>query len=113
EVQLWVNANNIVSVAWTPSNSLRDPNTLTPVAKPAATTTYIMAVKNTDNCTSTDDVKITVIPFCVKIMNAFTPNRDGMNDQWIVTNGSGCTERIKAVVYNRYGQEVYRNENYN
>ena len=72
-----------------------------------------MAVKNTDNCTSTDDVRITVIPYCIKIMNAFTPNRDGMNDQWIVTNGSGCTDRIKAVVYNRYGQEVYKNENYN
>ena len=112
EVQLTGSASNIVSIAWTPSNTLRDPNTLTPVAKPTTTTTYTMTVKNSDNCTSTDDVKITVLPYCVKVMNAFSPNGDGANDRWIVTDGTGCTNRIKAAVFNRYGQQVYVNENY-
>jgi gliding motility-associated-like protein len=53
-----------------------------------------------------------VIPYCAKVMNAFTPNRDGSNDLWLVTNGAPCTNRIRAAVYNRYGQEVYKSENY-
>jgi len=112
EAQLQGNANNSVSVAWTPTATLKDANTFTPTAKPSVTTTYIMTVRNSDNCISTDDVKITVLPYCIKVMNAFTPNGDGANDRWIVTNGTGCTSRIKAAVFNRYGQQVYVNENY-
>jgi gliding motility-associated-like protein len=55
---------------------------------------------------------VTVIPYCVKVMNAFTPNGDGTNDRWLVTNGAGCTNLVKVRVFNRYGQEVYNNENY-
>jgi gliding motility-associated-like protein len=44
-------------------------------------------------------------------MNAFTPNGDGMNDKWIVTNG-GCVKEVKVAVYNRYGNVVYSNNNY-
>ena len=112
EAQLQGSANNAVSVVWTPANTLSNAVTFSPIAKPSVTTTYIMTVKNSDNCTSTDDVKITVLPYCVKVMNAFTPNGDGANDRWIVTNGTGCTNRIKAAVFNRYGQQVYVNENY-
>src|SRR5688572_169538 len=112
EVQLTGSANNVVSVAWTPAATLTNANTLYPTAKPATTTTYTLTVRNSENCTSTDNVLVTVIPYCIKVMNAFTPNGDGTNDRWIVTNGSGCTNRIKAVVFNRYGQQVYINDNY-
>ena len=112
EAQLQGSANNAVSVAWTPANTLTGANSFTPIAKPSTTTTYTMTVKNTDNCTSTDDVKITVMPYCIKVMNAFTPNGDNTNDRWLVTNGTGCYNRIKAVVFNRYGQQVYINESY-
>ena len=45
-------------------------------------------------------------------MDAFTPNGDGMNDQWLVTQGSACTTRARVKVYNRYGSEMYSNDNY-
>ena len=112
EAQLLGSANNAASVAWTPANTLNNANTFSPIAKPSVTTTYTMTVKNTENCTSTDDVKITVLPYCVKVMNAFSPNGDGANDRWLVTNATGCTNRVKAAVFNRYGQQVYINENY-
>jgi gliding motility-associated-like protein len=101
-----------VFLAWTPSATLTNANTLNPVAKPNITTTYTLLVRNGDNCTSTDNMVVTVIPYCIKVMNAFTPNGDGTNDRWIVTNGSACTNLVKVRVFNRYGQEVYRNENY-
>jgi len=45
-------------------------------------------------------------------MDAFTPNGDGMNDKWLVTNGAACTNKISVTVFNRYGNTVYKNDNY-
>lgn len=103
---------NPVSIAWTPANTIvSGGNTYTAIAKPLTNTTYTLTVKNSDNCTSTDDVVITVSPYCIKAMNAFTPNGDGQNDKWLVTNG-GCTKEIKVAVYNRYGNVIYTSNNY-
>jgi gliding motility-associated-like protein len=113
QVTLTGSASNAASIAWTPASSLSNANTLTPTASPTATTTYTLTVKTTDNCTSTDDVVVNVIPYCVQVMNAFTPNGDGMNDKWRVTNGSACTNQVSVSVYNRYGRAVYKNSNYN
>ena len=30
----------------------------------------------------------------------------------VVTNGAACTSQIMAVVFNRYGSQVYKNDNY-
>jgi gliding motility-associated-like protein len=112
QVMLEGTAVNPVSILWAPATTLDNPASLTPIAKPQATTTYVLSVKNSDNCTSTDNVIVTVIPYCVKIMNAFTPIGDGMNDRWLVTNGAACTNRIAVTVFNRYGHIVYKNDNY-
>jgi gliding motility-associated-like protein len=105
-------AVNPVSISWTPAATLSDGSILNPMANPQATTVYTLTVKNNENCTSSDNAIVTVIPRCVKIMNAFTPNGDGMNDLWLVTNGAACTKRIAVTVYNRYGSIVYKNDNY-
>ena len=103
---------NATSVAWTPAGTLNNASLVTPIAKPDATTTYLLTALNADNCTATDNVTITVVPSCIKIMNAFTPNGDGFNDRWLVLNGTACTKQTLVSVYNRYGQLVYRNDNY-
>jgi gliding motility-associated-like protein len=101
------------SVIWTPAATLTGANTFTPVAKPTVTTTYTMTVTGPNGCTASDNAQVTVIPYCIAIMNAFTPNGDGQNDRWLVTNGAACTKRIAVAVYNRYGNVVYKNDNYN
>jgi gliding motility-associated-like protein len=97
--------------SWTPTIGLNNPTILNPTAKPDTTTTYTLRITNANGCTNTDDVRITVIPFCIKVVNAFSPNGDGINDRWVVTNGN-CTSSIDVAVYNRYGNQVYRNTNY-
>jgi gliding motility-associated-like protein len=47
----------------------------------------------------------------VKIPEVFTPNRDGVNDHFVVTHPHNVT--IELVVYNRWGSKVYSNSNYN
>jgi gliding motility-associated-like protein len=105
------NANSI-SVAWTPAATLTGANTYTPAAKPNLTTVYTLTVRDANGCTSTDNATVTVIPYCIKIMNAFTPNGDGINDKWLVTNGAPCSNQIIATVFNRYGSPVFKSDNY-
>ena len=100
------------SIAWAPSGSLTGANTFTPVAKPNTTTTYVMSVTDQNGCLSADNALVTVIPYCIKAMNAFTPNGDGMNDRWLVTTAAVCTKNIAVAVFNRYGNVVYKNDNY-
>lgn len=101
------------SIAWTPNNTLTGANTYNPVAKPNITTTYTLTVRDNNNCTSTDNMVVNVIPYCLKVMNAFTPNGDGQNDVWIVTNNGGsCTRQVFATVFNRYGNIVFKDDNY-
>ncbi|MDT8374994.1 MAG: PKD domain-containing protein [Bacteroidales bacterium] len=47
---------------WSPVAGLSDPNSKTPTAKPAATTTYTVTVTDANGCQTTADVTITVAP---------------------------------------------------
>ena len=97
---------------WTPSTGLSSTNVLNPVASPTTTTTYTLLITNPNGCSNTDNVIVTVIPYCVKPLNAFSPNGDGINDKWIVTNGGTCTKNIRVIIFNRYGNVVYQSEDY-
>jgi gliding motility-associated-like protein len=96
---------------WTPSAGLSATNVLNPMASPQQTTTYTLQVTSVQGCLATDQVTVTVVPYCVKPMEAFTPNGDGINDRWLVTNG-GCVREIKAEVFNRYGHRVFQDYAY-
>ena len=96
---------------WTPSTALSATNILNPNATPAVTTTYTLRVTTGQGCFATDDVTLTVIPYCVKVMEAFTPNGDGINERWLITNGN-CLQKAKAQVYNRYGSAVFESDDY-
>jgi gliding motility-associated-like protein len=105
--------SNLSTIAWTPTSSvISGGNTFTPVVKPPVTTNYTMTVTDVNQCISTDVAGVTVIPYCIKAMNAFTPNGDGMNDRWLVTTSAVCTKQIAVAVFNRYGNIVYKNDNY-
>ena len=96
---------------WSPSVGLSAANILTPNATPTTTTTYTLRVTNAQGCFATDDVILTVLPYCIKPMEAFTPNGDGVNERWLVTNGN-CVIDINAQVFNRYGAKVFESNDY-
>ena len=96
---------------WTPSTGLSSTSILNPVANPTATTTYTLRVTTSQGCIANDDMTITVVPYCIKPMNAFTPNSDGINDLWLITNGN-CLSNAKVQVFNRYGAKVFEDLDY-
>ncbi len=110
--QLSATAVSANSYLWTPATGLSSTSVLNPIAKPTTTTTYIITVKNDIGCTASDDVKVTVIPYCIKVKNAFTPNGDGINDIWQVYDQYDCLKNVTVHVFNRYGGEVYSSKDY-
>ena len=99
---------------WTPSTGLSDPAVFTPVAKPEATTTYTLYVTDSKNCVNSDTVTIHVLKLTYdgKITSLFTPNGDGVNDTWYLENIQEFPDN-EVIVYNIYGQEVFRKKGYN
>jgi hypothetical protein len=96
---------------WTPSSSLSAANILNPIASPSITTQYVLTITTNAGCKNYDSVLVTVIPECVKLYNAFSPNGDGINENWIVTDDH-CTSNVHAIVYNRYGTKVFESKDY-
>lgn len=96
---------------WTPATGLNSSTILAPLATPATTTTYTLRVTTSLGCIATDDMTITVVPYCVKPMEAFTPNGDGINDLWLITNGN-CLTNARAQVFNRYGNKIFESNDY-
>jgi gliding motility-associated-like protein len=110
-IQLTGSSNQPGTYLWTPSTGLSATNILNPVASPQVTTTYQLKVTTAQGCVDSSSVTVTVIQKCDEPMVAFTPNGDGINDTWYVTN-SNCLREAKVEIFNRYGALVYRSDNY-
>jgi len=95
---------------WTPTLGLDDPISLTPTASPEQTTTYTLVATSVDNCSKTDNVTITVVSE-VKAANVITPNGDGINDTWIISNIEPFPNS-KISVYTRWGQRIFNTVGY-
>ena len=69
--------------------------------------TAVLKVSNADGiCTSTDSVRVTVLESLLEVPNAFSPNGDGINDEFRVVFKSLKTYNI--VIFNRWGRVVYK-----
>lgn len=96
---------------WIPATGLSATGILNPVATPAVTTTYALRITNAQGCSNTASVIVEVLPYCIKPLNAFTPNNDGYNDTWFITNGN-CLKKAIVSVFNRYGSKVFESQDY-
>jgi gliding motility-associated-like protein len=111
DVYQMLSSGSAGSYLWTPSTGLSSATVLSPSASPQTTTTYTLTVTSPQGCTASDQMTLTVVPYCIKPMNAFTPNGDGINDRWLITDGN-CLIGVRAQVFNRYGSRVFESPNY-
>jgi len=102
----------VESYLWSPATGLSSATIANPVASPETTTTYTLNAVSEQGCEASDTVTITVIPVCIEVRNAFTPNGDGINDYWLVYRSSACFKTVSAKVFNRYGHTVYESKDY-
>ncbi|NNV55857.1 PKD domain-containing protein [Limnovirga soli] len=97
---------------WTPQYGLSNALIANPLAAPKATTTYTCTATNDGGCTSLTQLTINVV--CGNnnyfIPNTFSPNNDGVNDQFYV-RGNGLFNIKSFMIFNRLGQQVYAIQN--
>ncbi|KXK37655.1 MAG: gliding motility-associated C-terminal domain-containing protein [Saprospiraceae bacterium] len=100
------------SIVWTPATSLNDAGAASPTATPEETTTYRVVFHN-NTCTSTDSITIYVTDKekldCQQLLlpKAFTPNNDGLNDVYGISNTFIVDELESFEIYDRWGEKVW------
>lgn len=70
---------------------------------------YIVGVVDANGCKSLTE-KVTLVDVdvdCLRIPNVFTPNGDGINDEWIIAN-LGMFPEAQIYVFNRWGQLMFK-----
>lgn len=80
-------------------------NQATPVVYPADTSLYYLVGVNSSGCTETDSVFVYVNE--LKVPNVFSPNGDGLNDDFFPIPYNDYMEIVNFSIYNRYGQRVF------
>lgn len=71
--------------------------------------TITQTVENEFGCKATIETEIKISDHLIYVPNAFTPDQDGLNDFFFpVTTGA---VNIEMHVFDRWGQEIYRNMN--
>ena len=94
-----------ITFLWSPNNYIDNTTNLNPVVSPASDLSYTLSATSSFGCNSEDVVSVKVVTG-IYVPNAFTPNGDGMNDQWTIPFLDPAFDATVRV-YNRYGQVVY------
>lgn len=101
-----------VQYLWTPNIGLSSNTIKNPVVTGGnSDKLYTLTITDSRGCTSQDQALVKVSPV-INVNNTFTPNGDGVNDQWTIT---GLVAYVNADinVYNRLGKLLYHTIGYN
>lgn len=112
--------SNVSRYNWSPRFGLSDTAILNPIVNinngtvpgNPARITYRLVSSSPEGCNSSDDVTITVFATAPSIFipNAFTPNKDGLND--VLRPILAGIQRLDFFrIYNRYGQLIFESRN--
>lgn len=104
-VQLSASGDSGTTYSWSPAAGLDNAGIQNPKARPDSTTTYCVTATDRYGCTATACYKIEILLPDIKIPDAFSPNGDGVNDEFIIFPLSSTIEDIK--IYNRWGEVVF------
>ncbi|MCF8244940.1 MAG: gliding motility-associated C-terminal domain-containing protein [Saprospiraceae bacterium] len=108
-IKLQATVNQLVQTySWSPPEGLSCTDCSSPIASPLVPGMYIVVVTTADGCSASGEVFIEVKnDQKVFVPNAFSPNGDGLNDEFMpFTDGS--VRRIKSFrIFDRQGNNVY------
>jgi gliding motility-associated-like protein len=101
---------NNLTYKWKPALYLNNDTAAVPRTTPLGDVTYTLELTGLSGCMVTDDIFIKLL-LAPEVPNAFSPNGDGINDNWVIKyleSYPGAT----IDVYNRYGQSVFKSVGY-
>lgn len=113
-VPIDVNLSCTNTFSWTPVEGVADPSDPETALSPESTTTYALRFTESGICTSTDSIRIRVIDpsqlNCDELFlpSAFTPNGDGLNETFGISNPYVIQELISFEILDRWGSQVFQ-----
>jgi len=101
---------NGTTYTWSPIDGLSCVNCLNPFAHATENTVYCLTVSNTAGCSTSSCT--TVNGRCpdanlLSIPNAFTPNGDGINDDFCLQGWEYCNTAFHVMIYDQWGRLVF------
>lgn len=103
-----------VGYYWFPDSFLSVVDEQNTWASPEETTTYYLEVTDASGCKDTANVIVTVLPGVSELIipNLITPNGDGFNDNWYISQLEAFTNN-ELYIFNDMGQIIYQAQPYN
>jgi len=99
---------------WTPANFVTCNNCANTEASPQQSTVFAINVTDANGCKATDTVSVEVISGSnIFIPNVFTPNDDGVNDQFKIYGDLSNIYYFDMVIFDRWGEKVFESNNPN
>ncbi|MEM6321812.1 MAG: LamG-like jellyroll fold domain-containing protein [Bacteroidota bacterium] len=103
------------SFSWTPSDGVDNPAEAEVSIAPTNAGTFTYQLQLSDEfCTAEDTIRITVIdpealPCIAQLPKAFTPNGDGRNDEYGISNSTVLEDKlIEFEIFDRWGGQIFR-----
>ena len=109
-VPLLATSNIPGSFSWIPTSILNDPYVSNPVADVTESTQFIVSVNNDYGCFGRDTVWVYLVQD-IEFASAFTPDGDGINDEWIINNIEWFPNSLVTIM-NRYGNTIFESKGY-
>ncbi len=102
------------SFSWNPTLNLSCPTCDSTTANPPETTEYCVTVTEL-GCSDSACVKVGVEIPCpanrnMGVPNAFSPNNDGVNDQFCLDGWGDCVSKFSIVIFDRWGEKVFESQ---
>ena len=97
--------------SWNPAQACTTPDQPSTSILLLSSTTVILNIVDTNGCTSSDSMFVTVRCDSLNIPTGFSPNGDGVNDYFFIENIERYPNAVLKV-FNRWGNLVYEKKNY-
>ncbi|WP_342647628.1 PKD domain-containing protein [Mucilaginibacter sp. CSA2-8R] len=94
-----------LTYTWSPAAGLSNTHIMSPVASPQTDTQYTLTVSSSNGCSASAVFAVSVLQQPI-VYNTFTPNGDGVNDTWNISNLNTYVNAT-VEVFNRNGDRVY------
>ncbi|MFK7934985.1 MAG: gliding motility-associated C-terminal domain-containing protein [Saprospiraceae bacterium] len=103
------NDSLFASFSWSPQEGLSCTDCATPMVNITSDTEFTLTVTDSLGCKASDAVRVLVQKDRnVYIPTVFSPNNDGVNDDFYIFAGEGVIELRDFVIYNRWGNLVHQ-----
>ncbi len=98
--------------SWKPEQFLSNPLISDPIATIDASTEFIVETTDTKGCVGKDSIFLTVVDdYKIRPNNVITPDGNGANDVWIISNIDNYPDNTVSV-FDRWGRLVFETTNY-